>query len=234
MHLSPGAAGTSGPGGSISDRFGHGRRSRPWRCGSNRLLLTMRHAVFLDRDGTIIEDRDYLCDPREIELIPGAAKALRLLNRLHMPVVLISNQSGIGRGYISNEQHESVHEAFVRILRNNDCFIDAAYYCPHVPQDHCACRKPKSGMLRTAASELGLFLEGSFLVGDRMSDVEAGKRVGTRTALVLTGHGRQLLPWIDLSKWPDFVGDDVLAAALWIERMVRSHRPTRNSRELSK
>lgn len=181
----------------------------------------MRLGVFLDRDGTIIEDRDYLREPSEIELIPGAAKALRLFNRLGLTIVVISNQSGIGRGLISEEQHALVHNAFMKLLRKHGCIIDGTYYCPHAPQDDCSCRKPKSGMLLAAASNLGISLETSFMIGDRLSDIQAGRRVGCQTALVLTGYGRDVFSSVDDPEMPDFVGDDVYAAALWIKQKLR-------------
>ncbi|MEX0600034.1 MAG: HAD family hydrolase [Rhodothermales bacterium] len=180
----------------------------------------MKRAVFLDRDGTIIVDRHYLREPSGVELLPGAAKAIGILHDLGLAVVLTSNQSGIGRGYITEKQHTDVHAAFIQHLGRYGLTVDAAYYCPHVPNDRCSCRKPNAGMLVTAATDLGLSLRGSFMIGDRMSDVEAGRRAGCRTGWVRTDPDREVVDTSASSHGPDFVGDNLLAAAYWIERQL--------------
>jgi len=148
-----------------------------------------RRAIFLDRDGTITIDTGYPADPDEVELLPGAADALRTLRERGWAVVLVSNQSGVGRGLITPEQAEAVHGQLVVALREAGVELDGAYYCPHAPDDDCECRKPRSGLLRRAASELGLDLAGSVMVGDRQSDVEAGRDAGCTTVLLGPGDG---------------------------------------------
>ena len=152
----------------------------------------MRQAVFLDRDGTINEEVGYLDDPDRLQLIPGVAEAIRLLNEAGILTVVISNQAGIGRGYFSATTVEAIHERLAEQLAWRDARFDAVYYCPHHPCDGCDCRKPKTGMLVRAAREHGIDLRRAFVVGDKVSDLEAGRRVGCRTVLVLTGYGEQV------------------------------------------
>ena len=144
-------------------------------------------AVFLDRDGTLIDDVGYIADAEEVRLVPGAAEALRALREAGFRLVVVSNQSGLGRGLVTQEQADAVHERFVRELESAGAGIDAAYYCPHAPQDDCDCRKPKPGMLLDAARDLGLDLERSFMVGNSEVDVGAGEAAGTRSILLADG-----------------------------------------------
>jgi D-glycero-D-manno-heptose 1,7-bisphosphate phosphatase len=147
-----------------------------------------RRAVFLDRDGTVIEDVGYPRDPDLVRFLPGAVDALRTLAGEGFALVLISNQSGIGRGLISPAQAAAVHDRVVAGLAEQGITLDAVRYCPHGPQDGCACRKPQPGMLLDAASELDIDLARSFSVGDKPSDTEAGRRAGTRTIQLLGAH----------------------------------------------
>jgi histidinol-phosphate phosphatase family protein len=144
----------------------------------------MQRAVFLDRDGTIIYDVGYPRDPRQIRLLPRVGGALARLRRQGFSLVLISNQSGIGRGVLTLEETERVHRQVVSSLAEYGVGLDAAYYCPHAPEEQCRCRKPSPEMLLRAARELGLDLSRSFMVGDKPSDIEAGKRAGCRTILL--------------------------------------------------
>jgi D-glycero-D-manno-heptose 1,7-bisphosphate phosphatase len=137
-----------------------------------------RPAAFLDRDGTIIHDRGYPRDPALVELLPGAAHGLRTLRARGLLLVVVSNQSGLARGRVTSAEAEAVHRRFVERLAEDGVVLDAAYYCPHGPDDGCACRKPAPGLLLRAASELGIDLERSFMAGDKDSDVEAGRRAG--------------------------------------------------------
>lgn len=141
-------------------------------------------AVFLDRDGTVIEDPGYLSDPAGVRLVPGAADALRELGDRGFRLVVISNQSGIARRLITEEQAAAVHERFVAELAGRGVCLDDVRYCPHAPDAGCACRKPLPGLLVDAADELGLDLARSFMVGDKPSDVEAGRRAGCTTILL--------------------------------------------------
>jgi D-glycero-D-manno-heptose 1,7-bisphosphate phosphatase len=148
-----------------------------------------RRAVFLDRDGTLIDDVGYLSDPERIVLVDGAAQGLRALQELGYVLVLVSNQSGIARGLISQEQADAVHERFEAALAAEGIVFDAVHYCPHGPDDGCACRKPLPGLILGAAAELGIDLEGSFMVGDNAVDVEAGRRAGCTTIQLGGGGG---------------------------------------------
>ena len=144
-------------------------------------------AVFFDRDGTVIEDVGYPRDPEGVRPLAGAAEALAELRSAGFRLVVVSNQSGIGRGLIAPEEAERVHERFVAELAACGVSLDAARYCPHAPEDGCDCRKPAPGLILAAAEELGLDLSRSFVVGDRESDVEAGRAAGCATILLGTG-----------------------------------------------
>ena len=156
-----------------------------------------RIAVFFDRDGTLIEDVGYLRTPDEVRLIPGAAEAIRMLNDRQILTCVISNQSGVARGLLTEADLESIHARLQGILGAVGAHLDRIYYCPHHPTEgrppyniECACRKPRTGMLRRAASEFPIALETSFVIGDKTLDIEAAKAAGTRSILVLTGYGR--------------------------------------------
>ena len=176
--------------------------------------------VVLDRDGTIIQERQYLSDPDQVSLIPGAGAALRELQQLGLLLVLITNQSGIGRGYFDHEQLESVHIRLAQLLKHERVRLDGVYVCPHKPDDDCGCRKPKLGLLEKAASDLGLSLEQGIVIGDKISDIEMGRAAHALTILVKTGYGAQLAP----AGVADFVVDDLPAAVEIIKRIcgVRS------------
>jgi histidinol-phosphate phosphatase family protein len=154
-------------------------------------------AVFLDRDGTLIADRHYLADPEGVELLPGAGEAVARLNRAGLPVVLVTNQSGIGRGYFTEAQYRSVHERLVRELAVHGARLDAAYHCPLGPDDPDPgeMRKPGIGMYARAAAEHGLDLARSFYVGDRLRDVTAVERVGGTAILVRGPQTEDALPF---------------------------------------
>jgi D-glycero-D-manno-heptose 1,7-bisphosphate phosphatase len=144
----------------------------------------MNEAVFLDRDGTIIVDSGYLTDPNEVSLMAGAAQGLRELHEADIPLVVISNQSGLGRGLISEAEAAMVHDRFVELLDANGIGLAGVYYCPHDPLDRCSCRKPSTGMFLKARDDLGLDLANSVMIGDRVTDVEAGRAAGCRTVLL--------------------------------------------------
>jgi D-glycero-D-manno-heptose 1,7-bisphosphate phosphatase len=134
-------------------------------------------ALFLDRDGTLIVDANYPRDPAIVELIPGAAEALAELQRT-WKLVVISNQSGIGRGIITETEATAVHERFLALFARAGVTFAGCYYCPHAPNDGCRCRKPAPGLLLDAASEIGLDLAASVMIGDKASDLEAGRAAG--------------------------------------------------------
>jgi D-glycero-D-manno-heptose 1,7-bisphosphate phosphatase len=154
----------------------------------------MNKAVFLDRDGTVNEEVGYLRSLDLLKLIPGAAAAIGRLNRAGYKVVLVTNQSGVARGYFPESQVDAAHDLLARMLKQEEAFFDAVYYCPHHPtagnSKHtvvCDCRKPATGLIDRAAKDMDIDLARSFMVGDKWSDVELGHRAGTRSILVLSG-----------------------------------------------
>jgi len=146
-----------------------------------------KRAIFLDRDGTIIYDRGYLRDLEQVQLVPGVGEALSQLRKEGFYLVLVSNQSGIGRGLMMLEDLGRVHRQLVALLAEHGVYLDGTYYCPHAPWEGCACRKPLPGMLLQASEELGISLARSYMVGDKSTDIEAGKRAGCQTILFGTG-----------------------------------------------
>ncbi len=163
-------------------------------------VTTGRPAVFLDRDGTINEEVDFVCSPEELRLIPGAARAIHRLNASGLVTCVISNQSGIARGLLTEEDLVQIHARLERDLLVEGARLDRIYYCPHHPTEGtppyditCACRKPATGMLEAGREEFSIDLERSFVVGDRLADIGAGKSAGAQTILVLTGYGKNTL-----------------------------------------
>ncbi len=158
--------------------------------------MNLRPAVFLDRDGVLIEDAHYVGSPDRVCLIPGAAEAVAGLNRAGWAVVVVTNQAGVAKGYFTAAAVEAVHEFLAEQLAGYGARVDGFYYCPHHPEGEvtayrtrCACRKPEPGMIRAAAADLGLDPARSWMVGDRATDLEAGAAAGCRTVLVRTGYG---------------------------------------------
>jgi histidinol-phosphate phosphatase family protein len=162
-------------------------------------------AVFLDRDGTLIHDVGYPNDPESVRLLDGAAKALATLRQRGFRLVVVSNQSGIARGLVTPMQAAAVHERFVEELSRYGAAVDDARYCPHGPDDGCSCRKPEAGLLLSAADELGLDPESSFSIGDKESDVEAGRRLGCRTILLARGQDVETQADCVAADWPEAI-----------------------------
>jgi D-glycero-D-manno-heptose 1,7-bisphosphate phosphatase len=173
-----------------------------------------QRAVFLDRDGTIMEDSNYVGDVERVVLIPGAAAALLQLQEAGYRLFVVTNQSGVGRGYFTRESVEAIHAHLDEHFASAGVRFDRYYVCPHHPEDNCDCRKPKPKFLLDAALEYGLDLSRCFMIGDRASDIQAGINAGTRTILVLTGAGRDTLAKQEVR--PDFVAEGIQAAATWI------------------
>jgi len=152
--------------------------------------------LFLDRDGVIVEEVHHLSHPSQLSLIPGSAEAIALLNRNQVPVVVVTNQAGVASGLYSHSRIGEIHSRLDSLLAEHGAHIDRYYYCPHHPtqglhpyRTACECRKPRPGMLLRAAAELHLDLSRSYMVGDRMSDLEAGSNAACRLILVKTGYG---------------------------------------------
>lgn len=187
-------------------------------------------AVFLDRDGTINQEVGYIRRPDQVRLIPGSGRAVARLNRAGFKVVVVSNQSGLARGYFGLEAMWAVQAEVERQLAGAGARLDGFYFCPHLPDGQveaytmtCACRKPRPGMVLTAAREMGLALAGSFMVGDRLGDVTCGNAAGLTSILVATGHddGDPGEP----GQRPAFKAPDLAAAVDWIlDRKVDAGR----------
>jgi D-glycero-D-manno-heptose 1,7-bisphosphate phosphatase len=150
----------------------------------------LRPAVFLDRDGTICEEVGYLNHISRLQIFPYSAGAIRRLNDARVPVIVVTNQSGIGRGIITESLVVETHARIAAALAGHGAHVDGFYYCAHTRQDQCGCRKPLPGLLEQAAREHSLDLGRSFVVGDRYVDVELAHAVGARGLLVMTGYGR--------------------------------------------
>lgn len=170
-----------------------------------------KSAVFIDRDGTLIEEADYLARPEHLKLFPFAAEAVRLLNENDFLAVLITNQSGVGRGFFDENNLREIHEKLISELAAQGAKLDAIYYCPHKPNDDCACRKPKTEMIKKAMKDFSIDLNESWTIGDKAIDVETGTNAGTKTALVLTGYGIEERE--KLTGKPDLIAGNLLEAA---------------------
>jgi D-glycero-D-manno-heptose 1,7-bisphosphate phosphatase len=186
--------------------------------------VTLRPAVFIDRDGTLTEEVGYVNHPARLALLPRSAEAIRRLNGAGVAAVVVTNQAGIARGYFSEDVLHAVNDAMVEQLKRAGAHLDGLYVCTHHPTEGeppyravCDCRKPRPGLLLRAAAELGLDLRASTMVGDKASDLVPAARVGARGVLVLTGYG--------LGEWeyrratfpvqPDHVAGDLLDAVEW-------------------
>ena len=183
----------------------------------------MRRAVFLDRDGTIVEEAGYLDRLERLVFFPFSVDAVRVLNRAGFAVVVITNQAGIARGIVKESFVGEAHRHIADTMIAGGARVDGFYYCPHYPdgvveqyRKACDCRKPEPGLLRVAAGELDLDLARSFVVGDRWHDVAAGHAVGARGVLVRTGLGRKDETNPHPGTTPDAIVDNVMEAAAWI------------------
>ncbi len=187
------------------------------------MAMTRSSAVFLDRDGTLIEEVGYLDRPERVELFPWSVDAIRALNRAGVRVVIVSNQSGVARGFFDEATVEAVHQRIADLLAEGGAAIDAYYYCPHHPDGKvaayarpCECRKPGRGLVDRAVRELGVDPRRSFAIGDRWLDVALARAVGARGVLVRTGYGlaEEMRPPEGLKA--DAVVDNLIAAASWV------------------
>lgn len=163
-------------------------------------------AVFVDRDGTIMEDCDYCSDPKDVKIFPGVQEALLRLKSKGFKLIIITNQSGIGRGLLTVEQYRAVEAEVVRQLGGD--LIDATYFCPDVPGQHSSCRKPAPGMILQAEREHGIDLLRAFFIGDKEIDVQCGRNAGVRTIRVQTGSRHDTK-----GSTADWVAEDLAAAA---------------------
>jgi len=174
-----------------------------------------RPAVFLDRDGVLIVEKDFLISTGDIEFYPETFESLRSINSRYLKVV-ISNQSGVARGFFSSNDVAKLHDYLSGLLARNGILIDAWYFCPHGPDDGCACRKPAPGMILEAADNLDIDLSKSWIIGDKSSDIEAGRMSGLKTVLVKTGYAGREPGSRDIN--PDFTAAGIREAVDYINR----------------
>jgi len=183
-------------------------------------FLQRQKAVFVDRDGTLIQDKNFISKVEDVEFVPGSIKAVKIFKEMGYKVVIVSNQSGVGRGILTEKIVDKINEFILNQLKKESLDIDGVYYCPHSPEENCECRKPNLEMVNQASSKLNLNLKNSWAVGDKLSDVMLGKNMGGKGGLVLTGYGKKELEKIkgcsDVK--PDFVAENLLEAALWIRK----------------
>lgn len=184
-------------------------------------------AVFLDRDGTINEEVGYVNHLDRFYLLPRVGEAIQLLNQHGFKVVVVTNQSGVARGYFPESLIHQVHQKMIDHLKKQGAFLDGIYYCPHHPdvgeppyRQKCRCRKPETGLIEKAVEDLAIDCRESYVIGDRGADVEFGRRIGSKSILVLTGYGKGEWEYFR-DHWkskPDFVAEDLFEAVQWILR----------------
>ena len=194
-------------------------------CDLLGILIMGNRAVFLDRDGTINEEVGYVNHIERFHLLPRVGEAVRLLNQHEWKVVVITNQSGVARGYFPEPLIHQVHKKMKDLLRKEGAHLDGIYYCPHHPdigvppyRQKCRCRKPATGLIDEAVKELDLDCSLSYMVGDRGVDIEFGQQIGAKAILVFTGYGKGEWEY-SRDKWkikPDYVAEGLFEAVQWI------------------
>ena len=174
--------------------------------------------VLLDRDGTVILDKHYLHDPEGVELLPMAVEGLRRLQGLGFGLAVLTNQSGVGRGYYAESTVHACNERMVELLKAEGVTLDGIFFCPHEPEAGCDCRKPRPGLMLKAAEELSFDPAQGFMIGDKSADMGLGRATGATTILVRTGKGAE--QEAKCSDSADHVADDLFGAALCIESLL--------------
>ena len=182
--------------------------------------MKQRRFVLLDRDGTINVERDYLSDPDELELCPNTLIGLRRLQELGLGLVVVTNQSAIGRGFFDSERLKEIHRRLEELLGRGGVKLNGILVCPHTPDDACYCRKPEPGLVLRAAQKLKFDPAQAFVIGDKACDIELGKRIGATTLLVQTGYGNDEMAGDKMC--PDYVVADLAEAAEVIEEIMRT------------
>jgi D-glycero-D-manno-heptose 1,7-bisphosphate phosphatase len=195
-------------------------------------------AVFLDRDGTIIDDVGYLSSAKGIHFIKGAITAMAALKKMGFKLIVVTNQSGVARGFFPESFVAVAHARLQKLLRPRNAAVDAFYYCPHHPDGtikkyakKCQCRKPLTGMLKQAKKDWNIDLKQSYMIGDHAADVLLGQNGGLTSIFVQTGHGRQEMTKIkSLQKQPDYIARSIRGAAVWIGKREDRRRKTDDGR----
>ncbi len=181
--------------------------------------LPSRPAIFLDRDGTIVHDKPghYLIGEKLLKLYKAAPKALKLFKKMEYLLIILTNQSGIARNYMTLEKSKKINLHLCGKLKKMGIEIEGIYFCPHSPQDNCSCRKPQLGLAKEALSNHNINLSNSFMIGDKISDIKLGQNLKIKTIFLKTGHGRsQILKYGKKIK-ADYTAKDILSAAKWIK-----------------
>lgn len=181
-----------------------------WQEGAKK----RRPFVLLDRDGTLIEEKNYLCNPDEVVLLPGVGEGLAALQRAGFGLVVVTNQAGIGRGYYEKADMDAVNDRMAAYLSEYGVHLEGLFFCPHHPDAGCSCRKPRPGLILQAMQLPGFFPDFSYVVGDKASDVDLALGVGASGILVRTGYGKE--EEASVAGRADYVADDLLSAARWI------------------
>jgi D-glycero-D-manno-heptose 1,7-bisphosphate phosphatase len=176
--------------------------------------------ILLDRDGTINYERQYLSHPDEVELLPQTGAGLRMLVEAGYGLVVLTNQSPIGRGMFSEERLAQIHRRLAELLQNEGVKLDGIYYCPHTPEDYCKCRKPLPGLVWQAARELGFEPQNCIVIGDKPCDIDLGRNIHARTILVRTGYGAKYEKEGLIS---DYTVDDLVGAAEVIRQLEKEN-----------
>jgi histidinol-phosphate phosphatase family protein len=174
--------------------------------------------VVLDRDGTLIVEHHYLSDPDRVELLPGVAQGLGQLAQLGLGLVVITNQSAVGRGFFDLARLNLIHQRLYALLETEQVRLDGLYFCPHRPEENCPCRKPRPRLLELAGQELGFEPQTCFVIGDQPCDIQLGQCVGATTLLVQTGYGAQVARAGGAN--PDYTVDGLCAAARAIQETL--------------
>jgi len=193
----------------------HPGQRKSWSWSKNR-------AVFLDRDGVIIKEKGFVFEPDDVVLVDAAAEAIIRMYSMGLKIVVLTNQSGIGRGLFNEESYKKVLRRMVQLLEKSGARLDGVYHCPHAPWEGCDCRKPKPGLALKAAKDLGISLSRSFVVGDKRSDMELARAIGSKGILVRTGYG--LRTEMEGNPVWDAVADSIVGAVEVIQKWVEGEK----------
>jgi histidinol-phosphate phosphatase family protein len=183
--------------------------------------------VYLDRDGTLNFDPGYLNQPEQLRLLPGVGPAVARLNRAGFKTVVLSNQSGVARGLITQDQLEAIHQRLRELLAEDGAWLDGIFICPHHPDERCICRKPAPGLVHRALQELGVFPGNAIVIGDKATDVELARNVGALAVFVRSGSapGEEQARMAERGLAPDYVARDLTEAVRWILAEVEIQSP---------
>lgn len=180
--------------------------------------MMSKRFVFLDRDGTLNRECEYLSHPDQVELLPGVVTGLQKMRSMGLGLAIVTNQSGVARGYFNLVTLDRIHARLLGLLAEQGVEIDGIYVCPHLPDENCGCRKPMTGLAYAAVSELGMNLQDCFVIGDKPCDINLGKAIAATTLLVKTGYGARYAQ--DPLLGADYIVNDLSAAADTIQRLI--------------